>query len=365
MYIRHVLRVCAESSRQKEVIMGGLKAKLGFNPQTVEIQSNFIEFYMAGCPAIYPLVYIYTLKKITIGEAISNLDLASYFNVTESDVIAAWKHWQSMGVVDVEENGKDMAITFLTVPIPELKPLPAKIPPTPAANARPQYTVDELTVYRKQSRDIARLFERAEQALGKLLYYNDMNIIFSFHDWLRLPIDVIEYLLTFCANSGHRNLRYIEKCAIDWADNDVFDMEKALNYVQKFDKKYRTILSYMGQVTSYPTPSHRKYMDKWLDEWQMPLDLIMEACDRSVAQIEKPKFNYVDKILAEWFKQGIKDIEGVKLADANHAANKKQSEQKIELPRAKQNRFVNFNQRETDYSRYEELERAYLEQRLK
>jgi len=343
--------------------MGGLKAKLGFNPATVEVQANFVEHYMAGCPAVYPLVYIYTLKKVTVGEAVSNLDLASFFNVTESDVIAAWKHWQSMGVVEIEEKGKDMAITFLTVPIPEKKPKTEKVVVTPATT-RPQYTVDELTVYRKQSRDVARLFERAEQALGKLLYYNDMNIIFSFHDWLRLPIDVIEYLLTYCANNGHRNLRYIEKCAIDWADNEIFDLEKALNYVQNFDVNYRTILTYMGQVTSYPTPSHRKYMDKWLKDWQMPLDLIMEACDRSVAQIEKPKFNYVDKILAEWFKQGIKDIEGVKVADAKHAEGRKQPELKSDLPRAKQNRFVNFNQRETDYSRYEQLERVYLEQRL-
>ena len=346
--------------------MGGLKASLGFERSAIEIQSNFIEHYMVGCPAVYPLVYIYTLKKITYGEAVSNLDIAAYFNITESDVISAWKHWENVGIVKLDEKDKDMAITFLPVQVPEkTAPLqPAEKRQAPATAIRPQYTVDELTVYRTQSRDVARLFERAEQALGKLLYYNDMNIIFSFHDWLRLPIDVIEYLLTYCADNGHRNLRYIEKCALDWADNGIFDLEKAMNYVQSFDKNYRIILSYMGQVTSYPAPSHRKYMDKWLDEWQMPLDLIMEACDRCVAQIEKPKFTYVDKILADWFKRGIKDLDGVKAADAEFAKGK-ESASKPELPKQKTNRFVNFNQRETDYSRYEQLERVYLEQKLK
>jgi len=305
------------------------------------------------------------MNKLLHGEAISTVEIARQFNITEGDVINAWKHWEDSGLVKLENPGSDMSIMFLPVGIPD-----KKIDPVPEVRmgSRPQYTVEELTSYREQSRDIARVFARAEQTLGKLLYYNDMNTIFSFHDWLRLPLDVIEYLFSYCEENGHRSLRYIEKCALDWADNDIDDLDKALNYVQAFDKNYRAILHYMGQSSGYPTPSHRKYMDKWLDQWQMPIDLIMEACDRCVAQIDKPKFNYVDKILSEWHKKDIRDIAGVKAADAEFAKGKEESgvvpiDKNTAKP--KTNRFVNFAQRDTDYSRYEQLERAYLEQKLK
>ena len=345
--------------------MGNMKMKLGYERQSIEIPCTFIDYYMTSCPPVYSLIYIFSMKKLLHGETISTVEIAKQFNITESDVLNAWKHWESAGLVKLENPGNDMSVMFLHVGIPA-----KTVDPVPEVRvaARPQYTIEELTCYRQQSRDIARVFKVAEQTLGKLLSSNDLNIIFSFHDWLGLPLDVIEYLLTYCEENGHRSLRYIEKCAMDWADNGIDDLEKALNYVQAFDKNYRAILHYMGQTSGYPTPSHRKYMDKWLDQWQMPLDLIMEACDRCVAQIDKPKFNYVDKILSEWHKKDIRDIAGVKAADAEFAKNKEVSgvvpiDKNTAKP--KPNRFVNFAQRDTDYSRYEQLERAYLEQKLK
>ena len=346
-----------------------MNMKLGYERQNIEISCVFIDYYMNSCPPVYSLIYIFSMKKLQHGESISTIDIARQFNITEGDVLNAWKHWENAGIVKLDDTSKDISVTFLPVNVPVVTETPAVLPTAKQiTESRPQYTIDELVAYRQESRDVARIFERAEQTLGKLLYYNDMNIIFSFHDWLHLPLDVVEYLLVYCAENGHRNLRYIEKCALDWADNGIDDLEKALNYVQNFDKNYRTILHYMGQTSGYPTPSHRKYMDKWLDEWKMPLDLIMEACDRCVTQIDKPKFNYVDKILAEWHKKGITDIIGVKAADAEFAKTKESSDivpidKKTLKPRT--NRFVNFTQRENDYSRYEQLERAYLEQKLK
>jgi DnaD/phage-associated family protein len=306
------------------------------------------------------------MKKLLLGESISTIDIAQKFNITESDVLNAWKHWESVGIIKFDNTS--MSVTFLPVNVPENTDisLPAPVISKSIAS-RPQYTIDELTGYRNQNRDVSRLFERAEHTLGKLLTYNDMNIIFSFHDWLRLPIDVIEYLFIYCEENDHRNLRYIEKCALDWADNEINNLDGALDYVKNFDKNYRTILHYMGQTSGYPTPSHRKYMDKWLDQWKMPLDLVMEACDRCVSQIDKPKFNYIDRILSEWHKKDITDITGVIAADAEFAKSKESSIISIDKKTVKQkpNRFVNFTQRDNDYSRYEQLERAYLEQKLK
>ena len=353
--------------------MGALiKMQLGYENSALELPCLFVDHYMTDCLPVYPLIYIFSLRKLLSGEGISLQEIGEVFRITESDVINAWRHWENVGLIQIDTNKKsgEMSITFLPVCAPERSAqkeqdtvlASSEATAKPQASVRPQYTVQELTVYRNQSKEIEHLFNCAEESLGKLLSYNDMNVIFSFHDWLRLPLDVIEFLLSYCKDHDHRNLRYIEKCAIDWADHDINDIEKALEYVQTFDKDYRTILRHMGQTTGYPTPAQRKYMDKWIG-WNMPLELIIEACDRSVAQIDKPKFSYVDKILAEWHKKNITTMDGVNAADEEFSKSKENPATR--QAKAKPNRFINFSQRENDYAHYEQLERAYRTQKLK
>jgi len=388
---------------------------------------------MTGCAPVYPLIYIFSLRHLMGGDTVSVQDISHHFQLTGTDVMAAWRHWERMGLVEIEGSGVDISITFLPIPEPvsghtalmmELVAAPKSEPtqlalpvdekPTPVDNApvdnqakpsitnpnlpkplvdnhqevkptvekpaaaapvesRPQYSVQELALYRSQSKDIERLFSKAEQALGKLLTYNDMNILFGFYDWLRLPSDVIEYLLTYCAEHGHRNLRYIEKCAQDWAEREIDDLEKAINYVYLFDKHYRSIMQRMGKLSSFPTPAQRKHIDKWLHEMYLPLDVVLEACDRTSLTAEKPSLSYVDKILTKWHKSGVSTMADVLQADEDYARQKEQKEQKgqketkstTKTNKPKTNRFINFEQRENDYTQREKQERQYLLQRLK
>jgi len=339
--------------------MSNISLNLGYQPTATEIPNTFIDHYMADCPPVYSLIYISSLKKLLCGEPLSISDLACQFNLTESDVLNAWKHWETIGLVKVASStDKDLSVTFLQIAPPSQKV--EKVKAAPVVGVRPQYTVEELTAYRTHSSDIAHLFDVATKTMGKLLCANDMSTIFGFYDWLRLPIDVIEYLFEYCGQHGHRSLRYIEKCAIDWADNEIDDPDRAMEYVQAFDKNYRTILQYMGQ-SGYPVASHRKFIDTWMGDWQMPLDLVMEACDRTVANIGKPQFKYMNTILQDWHKKGIKDIPGVKKADKEF---EKEQSQIVPISKSKAkpkaNAFANLPQHEYDYAQLEKLERAYL-----
>ena len=424
--------------------MGAIKMQLGYKISTLELPYLFIDHYMTGCASVYPLIYIFSLRRLLGGEAVSVQDISQHFQLLDTDVMNAWRHWERMGLVTIEGTGTDISITFLPVEEPQAKPVekvatpfapvekvttplpqpvenkqdeleavekpepkkqlpvekpvqhvenssvspitnpnlpktlvdnPAEFKPIvekPAIVApregRPQYSVQELALYRSQSKDIERLFLKAEKAMGKLLTYHDMNVIFGFYDWLRLPPDVIEYLLTYCAEHGHRSLRYIEKCALDWAEREIDDLEKALDYVHLFDKHYRSIMQRMGKLSSFPTPAQRKQIDKWLHEMYMPLDVVLEACDRTTLTAEKPSLSYVDKILVKWHKTGVSNLADVQQSDDDYARQKEHKETKTKAPakapKTKINRFINFEQRENDYSQREKLERQYLLQRL-
>ncbi|MCL2364570.1 MAG: DnaD domain protein [Defluviitaleaceae bacterium] len=372
--------------------MGAMRLMFGYDQSVLPVPTPFIDRFMTGCPPLYPLIYLYSWRRAEAGEVISSSELAAFFNILETDVNNAWQHWKDMGVVSLDGDAEDMTIVFLhvsewgegtnaaVVKGMHNEPTPAKIPTPAKARAktpdkspaqsvpigeRPHYEVDELTLFRANSKEVACLFTAAEQALGKPLTYHDMNVLFGFYDWLRLPVDVLIYLLEYCAEKDHRDLRYIEKCALDWADKGIATVDDAKRYAQSFDGDYRAVLKAMGANATFPTPTQRKYIDKWRGEWAMTVKMILEACDRAAVQIGKPKFTYVDKIIASWFKAGITTLEGIKTADEAFIHNRDNHSQTSAAAikpatKAKPSRFANFTQRNNDYSRLEQLQREHM-----
>ena len=323
----------------------------------VEIPSHFIDCFLADCPPVYPLIFIWSYRKAQEGKAVSSDDLMKEFRLTSQDVNLAWRHWEKKGLVCISGENSD-EVSFLDVYENRKAETVQDKKFSKHVTTRPVYPTEELACYREASPDVARLFARAERTMGKLLSYNDMSVIFGFHDWLRLPIDVIEFLFTYCDETEHRNLRYIEKCALDWADNGIESLEAAMFYVKSFDRNYRSILRYMGLGGKFPSASQRSYIDRWIGEWKMPLDVIFYCCDCNVDSLNEVKFSWVNKVLESWHKQGVKNLEEAKLARESFS-DKEKSKRQSKPAAPKVNRFVNFKQREYDWEALEKKERAY------
>ena len=333
----------------------------------------FIDQYMPTCTPVYALTYIYGLRHSLSGGAdLSTQAIGEVFDILETDVLNAWKHWDAQGLVKMDSQGESLSIEFLPLPDQKKQTDTTKKPAKPevpiqvfSVSVRPQYTMEELEFYRKQSADIAKLFSHGEQTLGKMLTYHDLNVLFGFYEWLRLPMNVIIYMLDYCSNGGHRDLRYVEKVAIDWAERSINTIEDAMDYTQTFDRDFRAIMRALGHPSAFPSVTQRKYMQKWLKEYEMPVEIILEACDKAATQIGRPKLTYVDKIMSDWHEKGIKSLEEVAAAEADWQKAEKRAEeadrQRADKPATKRrNRFANFKPRERDYAQIERNELEYL-----
>ena len=345
--------------------MSEIKLNSNYENSVITLPTVFTNQYMTTCPPVYALIYIYALRCLQLNEAITTQTLATQFNILETDVNNAWRHWEAQGLITLQETPTGLDISFLS---PEawgekkestLVVKKTAVPLKVIIPERPTYHVDELTLFKETSHEVAVLFTQAEETLGKLLTYHDMNVLFGFYDWLRLPVDVLVFLLSYCAEHHHRDLRYVEKCALDWAEREINTVEKAKAYVASFDATYRPILQAMGQTNSHATPSQKKYINKWLNEWLISSTMILEACDRAALQIGKPKFTYVDKIIAAWHKAGITTVEAAVLADEAFIKSK-ETAPPSRIIKPKSSRFANFAQRVNDNAAFERNERELL-----
>ena len=209
----------------------------------------------------------------------------------------------------------------------------------------------------KQNEEVSQLLYIAEQYLAKTLTPTEMQKIFFFYDELHMSADLIEYLVEYCVSRGRKSMRYIETVALAWTRDGVTTVEMARDASSRFSKDYYTILKAMGISGRNPVENEISYIDTWRKTYSFDLELIQEACSRTVLSTGQPSFQYADKILSGWKKKNVHTLEDVRLLDAEH--KKRQLEKTVS--RKKQpatqsqsnNRFNNFHQRDYDFTEYE------------
>lgn len=307
--------------------------------EDIHISKEFIEKELPSAPPLYVSVYLMTKA---VREA-SAAEIAARLDILESDVRRAWRYWEEREPVAQEKSARAEPAQRLFV------------------EQRPDYSPAELAEYMKH-REMKALLQAAQRKLAKPLSQQDISMIFGFYDWLGLPPDVIEMLLSYAVADGHKGMRYIEKIAMNWAEVGIDTVEKAAEYIEMRKTGYRAIMRAFGQSGRMPVEGEETFMRKWLTEYALPMDVIQLACERTVMQTGKVSFPYADGILKRWKDAGVKEMADVEMLDRAFAAKKAISPAlAAKTPPAetktKQNRFINYTQRQWDFAELEKLQR--------
>ena len=302
--------------------MSSINFKL--NWATTPVSNIFIEEYMTmpNYP-VYSLVYIYALKKAIFGDSITNESVAEHFSIMESEVLKIWNYWENAGLLKQESSGDSLVLEFLTPNSKLIKPDLQKIVERPKLKRenKPVYAPAEIERIREKDEQISELLKTAEVLLNKPLNANDISTIVSFYDWLGLPIDVIYVLLSYCGRQG-KGTRYMEKVAIDWSDKGISDQDAAEDYLNLFLNQYKKIMRYFGINDRSPSEEEQNFMSSWIKKLNMPLDIIKEACNRTIAQTGKASFSYANTVLNNWYNAGVQSLGQIKALDEEHEKKK-------------------------------------------
>ncbi|MBQ2253125.1 MAG: DnaD domain protein, partial [Clostridia bacterium] len=167
-------------------------------------------------------------------------------------------------------------------------------------SSRPNYTSFDLANAVDHSPDFKSLVDYAEGKLEKLLNRADLAILYSFVDYLALPVDVVMLAIEACVREGKKSLRYIEKLLIALADDGIVTYEDADAYFVRRAE----YLSYEGRVRAMCgfgaralTAAEKKLITAWKDEHKYTEEELVAAYEKTIAAINKPSISYMNKVL--------------------------------------------------------------------
>ena len=308
------------------------------------VPNIFIDEYMTQANGEYVKIYLYLLRNLNqSAQNVSLSAIADHFDCTERDILRALKYWEKLRLFRLEFDEKQnlagiRVLNAQNASAPstpaafQADNIPQKVSATPvqkesdSTNITDQfiqatdtgkrtYTMDEMRTFASRE-NVRELIFIAEQYLGRTLTQSDLNTVFFWYDELKLSTEVIEVIIENCVAKGKTSLHYMQKVAED-------------------------------------------FLNQWSDRMGFSTEVIVEACSRTIRSTHEANFAYANSILKKWYENGVHTLDDIAKSDSIYQQSQKKHPQKNAAP--KNNRFINFQQRDNDY---EELQKQLLQKSL-
>ncbi len=330
--------------------------------QVTSVPNLFIDNYMNEANGEYVKVYLQLLRMLGQGDSSFSIgNLADKLDYTEKDVHRSLNYWEKKNLLklDYDTTNQLTGIELNDLNSCSAEPVASNIPAASVSTSiqlptEPrEYSPAELTSFH-QREEIRQILAFAPQYIKRPLTPRESNFLLFWHEELAMPVDQIDELMQYCIGSGHESFDYMNKVALEWKKRGITSLQQLSEGNDILSHSHRSIIKSLGLNRNNLVPAELAFVDKWTNDLCFSLDLILEACDRTMLAIGQGDFRYVDGILSSWKKQGVKHIEDLASIDKAHnqAAERKSNRSSAT---SKPNQFNNFNQRKTEDGYYGKL----------
>ena len=363
------------------IIMKELKLTKYVQTNATVLDNEFIDQYMVRANGEYVKVYLLLLRHMNQSSGyLSVSELADLLECTEKDILRALRYWKSEGLLDYLDDTPDDPSPKSTAPSPAASSglhdvqsgyMTSSIPADSVSDSAALASTTNIQQYRsrKERAEFKELLFVAEQYLGKTLSATDIDQITYFYDTLNMSAELIEYLIEYCVENGHKSMHYINKVALSWHEENITTVNLAKTSSFLYNKNCYCVLNAYGIKGRGPAASEIAYIRKWSEEYGFALEVILEACDRTMNSIHQPSFDYTDSILKRWKDKNVRQLKDIDAVDADYRKEKERAkelakerkrQQQAQKPVSSQNnKFNNFDGRSYDMN---DLERRLVQQ---
>ena len=190
---------------------------------------------------------------------------------------------------------------------------------------KPVYTEQDVhRAMRGENSQFPQLVGEAQRRLGRTLSTEELKILLSFMDYLRMPTEVVGLLLAFCVERSRRrgvrapSMRSIEREAYHWADENIDTLEAASYYMMTQLQIHARIqhLRILLQIDQRRlTNAEEQYLASWI-AMGFSDDVIKLAYEKTCLNTGGLKWAYMNSILKAWNEKNLRTPQDIAKRDA-------------------------------------------------
>lgn len=282
------------------------------------IENIFIDVYMPMANGthvkVYLLSYKYACDKET-SSLIDNSTIAKNLNIPLSDVLAAWDFWESKKIVRKipnEKNENEFCIEFINLKQLYIDNNYKSIHSNSNDSDNNPYSCSTKDIIDASNiPQIREMFNEINQIIMRPLVPNEKMLVLEWIQNFNIDPPLVVKAYSYCKHKkNNKNAKYIGAVLRNWHDIGILSIDQLQDHLLKQGERYGLydrVFKAMGFSYREPSESERKIMDRWVDEYKFSLEIILKACENS-SKTPNPNINYINSILLDWFKKGIKEI---------------------------------------------------------
>lgn len=300
----------------------------------------FITEYMPSLDCNYLKVYIYCLFLSKHNKQASPQELSKKLQMDINTVKDALNHLENTGVISRNERG---------IEIVDLKEKEIKKLYRMKSTSTPEEALQNAERNKKRNRIISAINNSFFQGLMSPSWYTDIDAWF---DRYKFEEDVMYALFQHCYDHKGLSKHYIAKVAENWYSKNIrnsFDLDRYfIEYEKLRDIKNKICkkLKLSRNLTEY----EEEFVEKWVTDFNYSFEIIELALKKTTGKTN-PSFKYINAIITDWYKNGLKTKEEILAYDKQ----KKHLNTKKVVNESKIPQQANFKQRKYDDEYYDSL----------
>lgn len=255
----------------------------------------------------------------------SSGEIAKKLGITSSDAEELMEFWISEGVVL-----SDGAMPVQqTTPAADSTETEKAEPVKKIQITAPVLTPKDIVAAAQENPEIAELLIEAQVVLGRTLSHSEREMLVNMVDFYGMKTEIVLMILQYWRSvnekehSRAKGVAYVLKIAQNWMEDGIqtiADAEEKLKSLEKGDRLWSEITSLAGISHKKPTLKQSEMVLEWSKDFS--IEMISCAIEQMRENTAAPSLPYVNKILKQWKKKGIKTPDEVAAENERFEKNK-------------------------------------------
>lgn len=266
------------------------------------------------------LLYILSAEN----DNISTQQISVQTGVDPDTVDNAVLFWKNAGIISIGASVNEPSIGAID-----------KISPyadNSDAESHTKYSSKEIADIINSNLSVKLMFDQLELALGRELRYSERCGYLNLYEYYGFEVQSIIILAMYCISIGKGSMKYVESVAKTLFQNGMTsykDIEAELQkmaYAYTYESKVKRLIGISSNLSSKQSQIVKGWSDKSFSD-----ELILKAYDITLDNLGKFSFPYMNKILDNWDKSGVKTPGDIEKLDSKPKKEKSKRETSYDI----------------------------------